>query len=54
MPSIETVSSFSVVASPISCRVIVSPDQLSLAIGKEGQNAKLVARLTGCKIDIKA
>ena len=36
------------------CRVIVSPEQLSLAIGKEGQNAKLVARLTGCKIDIKA
>ena len=36
------------------CRVTVSPDQLSLAIGKEGQNAKLVARLTGCKIDIKA
>ena len=37
-----------------SCRVTVSPDQLSLAIGKEGQNAKLVAKLTGCKIDIKA
>ena len=37
-----------------SCRITVSPDQLSLAIGKEGQNAKLVARLTGCKIDIKA
>ena len=37
-----------------SCKVTVSPDQLSLAIGKEGQNAKLVARLTGCKIDIKA
>ena len=37
-----------------SCRVTVTPDQLSLAIGKEGQNAKLVARLTGCKIDIKA
>ena len=36
------------------CRVQVAPDQLSLAIGKEGQNAKLVARLTGCKIDIKA
>jgi N utilization substance protein A len=36
------------------CRVTVSPDQLSLAIGKEGQNAKLVAKLTGCKIDIKA
>ncbi|MBQ8289693.1 MAG: transcription termination/antitermination protein NusA [Clostridia bacterium] len=37
-----------------SCRVTVASDQLSLAIGKEGQNAKLVARLTGCKIDIKA
>ena len=37
-----------------SCRITVAPDQLSLAIGKEGQNAKLVARLTGCKIDIKA
>ena len=37
-----------------SCRVVVSPDQLSLAIGKEGQNAKLAAKLTGCKIDIKA
>ena len=37
-----------------SARITVSPDQLSLAIGKEGQNAKLVARLTGCKIDIKA
>ena len=34
-------------------RVVVAPDQLSLAIGKEGQNAKLAARLTGCKIDIK-
>ena len=37
-----------------TARVTVSPDQLSLAIGREGQNAKLVARLTGCKIDIKA
>ena len=37
-----------------SARITVSPDQLSLAIGREGQNAKLVARLTGCKIDIKA
>ncbi len=37
-----------------TCRITVSPDQLSLAIGREGQNAKLVARLTGCKIDIKA
>ena len=37
-----------------ACRVQVSPDQLSLAIGKEGQNARLAARLTGYKIDIKA
>lgn len=37
-----------------TARITVAPDQLSLAIGKEGQNAKLVARLTGCKIDIKA
>ena len=37
-----------------SCRVQVEPDQLSLAIGKEGQNARLAARLTGIKIDIKA
>jgi N utilization substance protein A len=37
-----------------TCRVTVAPEQPSLAIGKEGQNAKLVARLTGCKIDIKA
>ena len=36
-----------------SCKVYVSPDQLSLAIGKEGQNARLAARLTGIKIDIK-
>ena len=35
------------------CRVIVPDDQLSLAIGKEGQNARLAARLTGFKIDIK-
>ena len=37
-----------------ACRVQVNPDQLSLAIGKEGQNARLAARLTGFKIDIKA
>ena len=37
-----------------ACRVQVAPDQLSLAIGKEGQNARLAARLTGFKIDIKA
>ena len=36
-----------------SCRVLVPDDQLSLAIGKEGQNARLAARLTGYKIDIR-
>lgn len=36
------------------CRVIVPADQLSLAIGKEGQNVRLAARLTGLKIDISA
>jgi len=35
-------------------RVIVTDDQLSLAIGKAGQNARLAARLTGWKIDIKS
>lgn len=37
-----------------TCRVIVPDDQLSLAIGKEGQNARLAAKLTGYKIDIKS
>lgn len=37
-----------------SYRVIVDEDQLSLAIGKEGQNARLAAKLTGLKIDIKS
>ena len=36
-----------------SCRVVVPDDQLSLAIGREGQNARLAAKLTGFKIDIK-
>ncbi len=36
------------------CRVIVPDNQLSLAIGKEGQNARLAAKLTGWKIDIKS
>jgi N utilization substance protein A len=36
-----------------SAEVIVPTDQLSLAIGKKGQNARLAARLTGIKIDIK-
>ena len=37
-----------------ACHVLVDPDQLSLAIGREGLNARLAARLTGYKIDIKA
>lgn len=36
-----------------TARVIVPENQLSLAIGKEGQNARLAAKLTGYKIDIK-
>ncbi|GKS80875.1 transcription termination/antitermination protein NusA [Ligilactobacillus pabuli] len=36
------------------CTVIVPDDQLSLAIGKRGQNVRLAARLTGFKIDIKS
>lgn len=36
-----------------TAEVIVPNDQLSLAIGNKGQNAKLAAKLTGCKIDIK-
>ena len=35
-------------------QVIVPDDQLSLAIGKSGQNARLAARLTNWKIDIKS
>ena len=37
-----------------SAKVVVPDYQLSLAIGKEGQNARLAARLTGFKIDIKS
>ena len=36
-----------------TCKVKVPDEQLSLAIGNKGQNARLAARLTGCKIDIK-
>ena len=36
------------------CRIVVPDFQLSLAIGKEGQNARLAAKLTGWKIDIKS
>ena len=37
-----------------TAQVVVPDFQLSLAIGKEGQNARLAARLTGYKIDIKS
>ena len=37
-----------------AAKVIVLDNQLSLAIGKEGQNARLAAKLTGWKIDIKS
>ena len=36
------------------CEVMVPDDQLSLAIGREGQNARLAAKLTGYKIDIRS
>jgi N utilization substance protein A len=39
-------------SSDLSAKVIVPKDQLSLSIGKKGQNARLAARLTGTKIDI--
>ncbi len=49
------VSSVSVVdAESRSARVVVPDFQLSLAIGKEGQNARLAARLTGWRIDIRS
>lgn len=47
------VISVSLVPGQKACRVVVPDDQLSLAIGKEGQNARLAARLTGYKVDIK-
>ena len=48
------VISVSLVPGQKACSVVVPDDQLSLAIGKEGQNARLAARLTGYKIDIKS
>ena len=47
------VVSVTLVPGQKACRVVVPDNQLSLAIGKEGQNARLAARLTGYKIDIK-
>jgi transcription termination/antitermination protein NusA len=40
-------------AAARAARVVVPDYQLSLAIGKEGQNARLAARLTGWRIDIR-
>ena len=48
------VVSVSVDVEEKSAQVVVPDYQLSLAIGKEGQNARLAARLTGYKIDIKS
>jgi N utilization substance protein A len=47
------VISVELLPEPKTCRVIVPDGQLSLAIGKEGQNARLAAKITGYKIDIK-
>ena len=41
-------------AEHVLAHVVVPDFQLSLAIGKEGQNARLAARLTGAKIDIRS
>ncbi len=41
------------IEAEMTARVIVEPSQLSLAIGKNGQNARLAARLTGMRVDIK-
>ncbi|MDY3782275.1 MAG: transcription termination factor NusA [Candidatus Faecousia sp.] len=48
------VLSVALVPGQKACSVVVPDDQLSLAIGKEGQNARLAAKLTGYKIDIKS
>ena len=48
------VVSVDVAESEKMSRVVVPDYQLSLAIGKEGQNARLAAKLTGWKIDIKS
>jgi N utilization substance protein A len=49
------VTSVSVVEQELRSAQVIVPDfQLSLAIGREGQNARLAARLTGWKIDIRS
>ena len=49
-----TVSSVVLEAPTNTARILVPAGQLSLAIGKDGQNARLAAKLTGWRIDIKA
>lgn len=48
------VSEVSIEAEHKTARIVVPDNQLSLAIGKEGQNARLAAKLTGWKIDIRS
>jgi N utilization substance protein A len=48
------VQKVSILADGLTAEVIVGDRQLSLAIGKEGQNARLAAKLTGLRIDIKS
>ena len=47
------VNSVELLEDGTTTRVIVDPSQLSLAIGKNGQNARLAAKLTGMRVDIK-
>ncbi|MGL5099038.1 MAG: transcription termination factor NusA, partial [Fusobacteriaceae bacterium] len=47
------VESVEVLDNGMTARVVVAPSQLSLAIGKNGQNARLAAKLTGMRVDIK-
>ena len=47
------VKSVDILEDGVTARVVVHPSQLSLAIGKSGQNARLAAKLTNMRIDIK-
>ncbi len=47
------INSVEILEDETTARVIVDPSQLSLAIGKNGQNARLAAKLTGMRVDIK-
>ena len=49
----KVTSSFILDTSTKAVRALVPDYQLSLAIGKEGQNARLAAKLTGARIDIQ-